>query len=363
MISIRALATLSIFAAASACDGKVRVGDVVCGQGTPTFIPPFETSVVSCGEGACADATSCLDGCRWCECRQGTWNCGTLCADADDGGATPAPTEPACPAVPSREVFCLLEGQRCSYPNGCGGIDVATCRATQHGARSWSVQESPCTECPASAPSGHDCLPPLQCAYPRSSGCAGSVVTTCEWDERFGRVWRESPCTVAGQWPAEPCQTWPLAGSACDVTAACQSTRLCTWVEQQTVLVSDVASCEGPGSQWGVSRQGCPGLPSTQCPSSPPAAGSTCNVSVDCRYDNGCGGSIRAHCTGAGGFAIFAEGCVAGCPAARPTSGASCATASASPCAYADDAKGCSTACYCATDLRWACLPSTCASP
>lgn len=330
----------------AACGGKINVevddGGVDDGGGddgsTPDGSPVdglVDVGPGMCGVGACTPGTSCSPdgGCNLCSCgSDGSWAC-TL-RDCVDSG----PPIGTCPStVPSG--YCPVEGMSCTYPNGCGGKIYASCSGSY-----WNVATEPCAAgCPTTQPKpGTTCSASVKCPYP--NGCGGMNTAWCD-----GKYWNleTGPCST----PTCP-TSLPKPGEACLPPNKCAYASGCP--------TPHTAVCDT--GTWTIYWADCPPPPSS-CPTKLPVDGSACTGSLNCSWDNGCGNITYGNCSG-GRWYLKASGCTPGCPASKPVSGAKCSTPGSTSCTYmVPGTSSCTSSCFCADDLRWACLTPPCAVP
>lgn len=248
----------------------------------------------------------------------------------------------ACIVVPTLVVLLTACGGRaiaafCNDPDGCPDLGGAPGDA--------SSTFDAGVGCPAAPPkSGAPCDPATSaCAYPNA--CGGSDSATCS-----GTRW----ALVVGACPVPAgCPTAePRAGTSCTRALKCPYSTACGAVDASTCNPSPSGV-----TTWAIAAGTCP----SPCPSAPPRQGAACaREALDCKYQNGCGGVNEAYCKG-GTWATMTGTCTAGCEAQMPTSGTACQKPSATACVYvAQNDPRCTSSCYCATDVRWACLPATC---
>lgn len=288
-----------------------------------------------------ADGASCIftNGCGGIDtvsCKGGMWN------------VTPGPCSqpPQCPSsAPKNASACAgQEGAACSYVNNCGGQDQAFCKGG-----SWYVSSGACPPapgCPSSEPrNGAVCSTPAGTSCSYTNGCGGRDTATCA-----GTVWSVSvgPCPLPPGCPTAE----PRAGTSCTGTLKCPYPSACGAV--------DTAACQ-PGSSGNSTWTIYPGTCPSTCPTALPKPMTSCAPEgLSCKYGNGCGGTDDAYCKG-GNWAVMTGSCNPGCSAQMPASGSSCSSPSATPCVYiAQNDPRCTSTCYCATDVRWACLPPSC---
>ena len=340
------------------CGGKV--GDEVDDGGADSAsdavpidgdLPPDGEPIVDggpsgCGWGSCTPGTGCSDGCNSCKCvADNLWECtGRYCPDAEP------PPPPPCPYTrPADRTYCPIEGQSCTYPNSCGGVDYSYCSLGPEG-RVWMTKsECVSSTCPTYLPpAGSYCSGFSKCGYKNS--CGGVDTAACNgkyWDVAVG------PCTT----PSCP-PSLPTSGAFCSGPLKCAYANSCGSY--------DTATCDGSSAYWRVFRGDCPPPPPPPpptCPTTTPADGTACASGLSCSWNNGCGGINYGYCSSYG-WSIKREGCSSTCPASKPTGGLACKTPGTTSCRYVvSPGSTCTTQCFCADDYRWACVTPPCAEP
>ena len=317
-----------------------------------TSYPPPDTG--ACGSGPCSPGYSCAIPCGSCSCVEGGgWVCsGTT--DCYDSGYHPdvyPETYPTCPAFePYDGQYCGgSEGIKCSWPSACGSTDYGYCSGG-----AWHLKAETCPSgCPPYRPlEGSSCTstaPFPYCKYP--SMCGGTDLAYCT-----GGRWSYEPSACPPPAPPPPCPySTPPSGSYCPSEGAtCTTTSMCGG--------SDLARCLGHA--WSVSVGPCmpPPPPPPPCPYALPSDGSYCPIEKqECDYKNACGSTDYAVCYG-GAWRVKGTCAGGSCPVYEPASGEYCSTPSSTMCNYAKP-YGCSTACFCAKDYRWACYDPPCYPP
>lgn len=322
-------------------DGGVDPEDTAGSEVTPGDDVGPDGGPTGCGFGRCEPGVVCSpDGCNTCSCSSGgEWGCTLIgCTDA-----SPPPPLPCPSGAPFDGSYCPSEGAYCTYPNGCGGSIYASCASG-----AWRTKRDGCTTpmpCPPSVPALYSpCSAPTKCNYVNS--CGGTIFAYCD-----GKSWNieSSPC-VTPPCPAKQ----PPEGAACAGPNKCLYSNGCGG--------SNTAYCESSMSKWVIYKGECtpPPPPPPMCPAALPPPGASCVTGSSCNWNNGCGGLTYGYCMGAT-WSMKSEGCVSGCPAAKPTSGASCKSPGTSSCRYiVPGTSSCTSQCFCADDYRWACLTPIC---
>jgi len=269
-----------------------------------------------------------------------------------DGGtpidAGPPPT--SCPKALPRDNTPCATSDVCTYV-GCNPKerDTATCISGR-----WNVVTHACTtapdRCPATVP-----VDDSPCALPDGMFCV--------WDEKciagsrgacFDGKWATKHGGCGG--PDLCPTTIPPKGTPCPKTAP-GTGFTCTYRTECGVPAEVFCTESTWGGDGGYDVPSC--TPAPGCPTSLPAARTSCSGRLTCVYPNGCGSVDYAQCYGgSGGWFVSKLACPDfGCPA-TPEEGATCSVAGRT-CAY-PIGDGCSISCTCSTSGGWNCVQLPC---
>jgi hypothetical protein len=222
----------------------------------------------------------------------------------------------------------------CTWPNACGGKDVAQC-ASYH----WQIDTGGCTPagCPATVPKLGD-------------ACA-NVGKACYWP------CDKALCATTGWVPTNnTCGVCPAAEPA-DGAACAPGGLSCKW--SNACGGTDSGWCNA--TNWNIALGPCT---TPSCPASAPPVGSACTSSLGCRYSNGCGAIDDYVCSVGTWQKKGTTACVGSCPATKPTTGSPCTTGGAAPCNYVTNAAAqCTASCFCSDTATWACSVPSCVYP
>lgn len=282
------------------------------------------------------------DGCPEDRCVDGGFDGAVVDSTFDGGVDTGFDTGPGLcgsgPCTPGTS--CKLDCNTCSC--FASGEWACTGMACIDSGFDTAIDTTPPLTCPTLAPpNGAACTGFLSCAY--SNGCGGKTFASCD-----GARWnvKSDPCTG----PTCPVVR-PIEKTSCKGPIACPYVNSCGG--------TDTVFCDATSSYWRVVTGGCPPPPPV-CPKTKPPAFSPCTGSLSCAWDNGCGEVVYGYCDGKS-WNMKEGPCSAGCPGAKPTSGAACKPLPGTSCRYISvPGTSCTTQCFCADDGRWACVTPPC---